>query len=418
MERCHIPKTKFFKVVASLFLLSTFWQELYGEDLEIEPWYQSWEVTGYAELETRGFFREGVYADQKEDASVSLAIEPEFYRAAGSWEMEYLVQPFLRLDSMDAERTHWDLREFWLRKTWSDVDVTFGVGKVFWGVAESQHLVDTINQTDWIENIDGEEKLGQPMVHTSWYAGEMGVLDFFFLLYFRERTFPGDKGRLRFDPVVLIDDASYESSMEQWHPDFAVRWSKVLSEFDIGLHFFSGTSRDPIFEFVTLSSGESALRPVYNLMSQVGVDAQWTHEGWLLKLEGLARDGRGQHFQAAVGGFEYTFYGLWESSIDMGLLGEYHFDNRWDSALTPFNHDVFAGTRWTWNDTHDSAVLAGTFWDHVNHSTTLRLEFERRLGERFTVSLETQWMVSADPNDFAYFFRRDGFVELELRTWF
>ena len=267
-------------------------------------------------------------------------------------------------------------------------------------------------------NIDGEEKLGQPMVHTSWYAGEMGVLDFFFLLYFRERTFPGDKGRLRFDPVVLIDDASYESSMEQWHPDFAVRWSKVLSEFDIGLHFFSGTSRDPIFEFVTLSSGESALRPVYNLMSQVGVDAQWTHEGWLLKLEGLARDGRGQHFQAAVGGFEYTFYGLWESSIDMGLLGEYHFDNRWDSALTPFNHDVFAGTRWTWNDTHDSAVLAGTFWDHVNHSTTLRLEFERRLGERFTVSLETQWMVSADPNDFAYFFRRDGFVELELRTWF
>lgn len=286
------------------------------------------------------------------------------------------------------------------------------------GVAESQHLVDTINQTDWIENIDGEEKLGQPMLHASWYASDAGVFDFYFLPYFRERTFPGDSGRLRFNPRVLNDDAAFESSMENWHPDFAVRWSRVLGDFDIGLHLFRGTSRDPVFDFVTLSNGDSALRPVYNLMSQAGMDMQWTRDGWLLKLEALARDGRDQYFQAAVGGFEYTFYGIWESSVDVGLLGEYHFDSRWNSALTPFNHDLFAGTRWTWNDTQDSAILAGTFWDHENHSTSFRLEFERRLGERFTLNLESQWMVSADPIDFAYFFRRDGFVELELRTWF
>ncbi len=391
---------------------------LRGEVIEQEPWYRSWELTGYAELETRGFLRDGAYAGQDQDAGVSFALEPEFYRAAKGNGMDFLFQPFLRLDSMDTERTHWDIREFWWRKSWGDLDLTAGVGKVFWGVAESQHLVDTINQTDWVENIDGEEKLGQPMVHASWYASEAGVFDFFILPYFRERTFPGAEGRLRFDPLLLSNRPIFESSLENWHPDFAVRWSRVWGDFDFGWHLFRGTSRDPLFELLTTPEGTPVLLPVYNLMTQTGLDVQWTREAWLLKMEALIRDGRGQHYQAAVTGFEYTLYGIWESAVDVGLLGEYHFDSRWGSALTPFNHDVFAGTRWTWNDAQDSAILAGVFWDHVNHSTTLRMEFERRLGERFTLNLESQWTVSADPSDFAYFFRRDGFIELELRTWF
>ena len=39
-----------------------------------------------------------------------------------------------------------------------------GAAKVFWGTAESRHLVDIINQTDAVEDIDEEDKLGQPMV--------------------------------------------------------------------------------------------------------------------------------------------------------------------------------------------------------------------------------------------------------------
>jgi hypothetical protein len=50
--------------------------------------------------------------------------------------------------------------------------------------------VDIINQTDLVENIDGEDKLGQPMVHFS-YFGDWGVVDFFLLPYLRERTYPG-----------------------------------------------------------------------------------------------------------------------------------------------------------------------------------------------------------------------------------
>ena len=49
---------------------------------------------------------------------------------------------------------------------------------MFWGVTESQHLVDVVNQTDLVENPDGEEKLGQLMVNLT-VARSWGTLNLF-----------------------------------------------------------------------------------------------------------------------------------------------------------------------------------------------------------------------------------------------
>ncbi len=85
-----------------------------------------------------------------------------------------------------------------------------GIGKVFWGVTEALHLVDIINQTDLVENPDGEQKLGQPLLKFS-LERDWGILDFYALPGFRERTFPGEAGRLRTHPRVDTDLASYAS---------------------------------------------------------------------------------------------------------------------------------------------------------------------------------------------------------------
>ncbi len=89
-------------------------------------------------------------------------------------------------------------------------ELRIGVRKVFWGVAESQQLVDIINQTDLVENVDGEDKLGQPMVNIA-LIRSWGTVDFFLLPWFRERTFPGQVGRLRFAQPVDTDNPAYES---------------------------------------------------------------------------------------------------------------------------------------------------------------------------------------------------------------
>ena len=133
---------------------------------------------------------------------------------------------------------------------------------------------------------------------------------------------------------------------------------------------------------------------------------------------GIARDGLQQHFQGFVAGFEYTLYGLFGTSADVGLLGEYHFDSRWDDALTAFNHDVFTGTRITLNDTQDTTLLGGVFFDHENHSTSARVEFERRFGSHFTLELQGQWFASSDADEISYAFRRDSFLSVALRRYF
>ena len=405
--------------LVAVWLLISAWSPVQAEDQsEGQAMFSSWEMSGYAELEWRAFPEPPAYDRQFTGSDFSLALEPEWVWEPDSGNGLARIQPFFRYDVEDDERTHFDLREAYWQTSAGNWDFKLGVGKVFWGVTESRHLVDTINQTDTIEDIDEESKLGQPMVQATWLSDSMGVLDFFYLPYFRERTFPGKKGRLRFDPPFRLNHAVYESDLEQWHPDFALRWSKIVGAFDVGLHYFYGTSRDPIPLWGLNSSGDTTLTPFYPIMHQVGLDLQWTTDAWLWKLEAIGRQGTGQHFESMVGGFEYTWYGIFSSDADLGILAEYHFDSRWDQALTPFNHDVFGGLRWSLNDPADTSLLSGAFWDHEHQATSLRVEFQRRLGERFTTAIQGQWFAKTYLEDFGYAFRNDHFVTVELRRWF
>ncbi len=378
---------------------------------------KNWEFAGYSSVESRWFTDGPLDSRQESGLGISLSIEPEFYRVWNDSDLSLTFKPFFRLDSEDSERTHFDIRELYVHKISDDWELKAGVNKVFWGVIESQHLVDIINQTDLIENLDREDKLGQPMVNFTWIS-KIGNFDFFFLPYFRERTFPGIDGRLRSQPYVDTDRPLYESDAKEWHPDLALRWSQVIGDFDLGLYYFYGTSRDPLFQPDLNAAGETVLRPVYNLMQQVGLDAQWTHGGWLLKFEGLVRSGKGQHHQAFAAGFEYTFYGLFGTSIDAGLLSEYHYDSRGDVATTIFNQDIFAGTRITMNDNKDTAFLGGAFYDHDNGTTAYRVEIERRLGDRYKLLIEGQKFSDTARNDLSYNFRQDSYLQIELRRYF
>jgi len=269
-------------------------------------------VSGNVGLEGRLFTQSPVFSSQKR-ATVSLDGEVEFvYRFENG--DRFTFKPFGRLDSADERRSHWDIREaaFLLRLP-KDFELRAGVSKVFWGVAESNHLIDIINQTDGVEGPDGEDKLGQPMLMLT-LSKDWGTLDVFFLPWFRERTFPGRSGRLR--PSLYIDTrkARYESKLEQRHPDFAIRFNKTIGKLDLDLAYFYGTSRDPaLVPSLRPSTGEIVLVPFYPLIHQGSIAAQYTTGPWLLKFEGLYRhgqpDARGirDDYVAAVAGFEYTF---------------------------------------------------------------------------------------------------------------
>ena len=276
-------------------------------------------------LQTRAFTEDGFYDQDRYEASVSF--EFEYFTGWDNDTQSITFKPFVRLDSADEERTHGDIREFYYSRISDSWDLHVGAKRIFWGVTEFNHLVDIINQTDLVENIDTEDKLGQPMLQLS-LVRDWGILDMYALLGFRERTFAGEDGRLRL-PFEVLDHATYESGAENQRVDAALRWSHYLGPVEIGLHHFSGTSRDPLLipELMPgLNGGVVALRPYYPVIDQTGMDAQAFYGDWAFKLETFTRSGYGDRYVAATAGFERTLVGVLGSRSDLGLVVEYMFD--------------------------------------------------------------------------------------------
>ena len=421
---------------------------------EIE--FAAWELSGRVSLESRYFPRTGIDPSHQSSNTNGFVLEPKLY-VEDVEGRSVTVLPFFRYDSADPVRTHWDLREAYVllfgelgENEW---EVRLGADRVFWGVTESQHLVDIINQIDFLEHPNGEVKLGQPMVHVTWTA-DWGVLEFFGLPYHRPRIFPGQGGRLRFAGLLDNERVEYQSGAEEWHPDFAARYSHSFGPLDIGVSVFDGTSREATLVCVPpacnpreISDLSNVLIPYYAQIRQFGLDAQLTLGAWLFKLEAMHRSGernalglqqesnatelrgigfedilglyREEEYVAAVVGGEYTFYSVLGSTADIGLLAEWNYDERGRQALPrrqplTLDNDFFFGASFSLNDVESTMIKAGFLMDASRETRTLGVEFDRRIFDQWSLHVESSTILSMDPLELQWVGRRDSFFEFHM----
>jgi len=158
--------------------------------------------------------------------------------------------------------------------------------------------------------------------------------------------------------------------------------------------------------------------PYYPQISQTGIDLQVADGEWLWKGEAIYRNGQGSDFAAATFGFEYTIYGLLGSAMDLGIIGEYIFDDRDEIVPTPYDNDLMLGFRWTWNDVDDTNLLAGIIKNLENPSSILTLEGSHRLGESAKVEVTAVLFAETNENDPVYFFSDDSFIKVEIIFYF
>lgn len=365
------------------------------------------------ETEYRYFYDNPLFSGQ-ENQYPSIAFRPEY---TIEWNQGYEsinFSSFFRFDR-DDKRTHWDIRELYYQKAKGNWELSLGLKKVYWGVTESNHLVDIINQTDAVESFDGEDKLGQPMVQFTYTTDKFGSFDFFYLPYHRKRTFAGSEGRLRFATVIDKDDIGYESSAKEWHQDFAFRWSHFFGPVDLGISHFYGTGREPLFVFDNIGNF-SAFYPIIN---QTGLDLQITNESTLWKLESIYRSADAQSFFALTAGFEYTFSNIDGNGLDIGLLGEYLYDERDELALNALQNDVFFGSRVAFNDTQDTSILFGGITDLESSSTIFSVEASRRIGQSWKAEIEARIFNNIDSNELILSnFQNDSFIRLSISKYF
>ena len=305
-------------------------------------------------------------------------MSPEFYFESEDQNTSFTFKTKIRKDSLDNERNLFDIQDLSLIKVKNSYETRIGIRRDFWGVTETVHRVDIINQTDQVESFDGEDKLGQPMINFSLERG-WGVLDIYALIGFRERTFAGKKGRLRAPFLIDTNSAIYESGAKNLRTDFAFRWSQSYRDLEIALSHFSGTSREPKF----INKTASSKTPYYGIIDQTGLEALYIMGGLALKLEAISRSGQGDRFSAATVGFEYTQVGILSSRLDLGWILELNYDDRYEES------PLALGTRLTFNDMYDSQILSGVMRNEETGETNVFVEASRRIGNCCRMSFES-----------------------------
>lgn len=381
----------------------------------------------------------------------SLAAELEFHRsvreAAGTNTLDVVL--FAREDSRSPARSHADLRELIYSFSAGDLELRFGYGRVFWGVTEGAHLVDIVNQDDALENLDGEDKLGQPLLNLAW-SSDFGIWRGYLLPHFRPRRFP-EQAVFPIPFEIQEQQARYESPRGEQHVDVALRWQDYFGPVDVAVSWFDGTAREPRLlpcaaqgsgrpgtqdqancdldtafapppagpldellldlgallgvgpdrqsledEFIAAALADVVLLPQYDQIRQWGLELQAILGGWALKFEGRRRDqlARAQHAFAA--GVEYTRAAPFGLPADFGYIAEYLFDDRASAQfVAPFNNDLLLGWRALFSDVAGTQLLAGVVQDLDQRGRIISLEGSRRLPGGNT-RVELEWRVFSD----------------------
>ena len=344
------------------------------------------EMIGELSFDNRYFFNVGLQEQEKNHSSFSFS--PEIFKDDSNRIFHFKAK--LRRDSEDSGRNLNDIQELYLINIFEDKEIKFGVSKEFWGVTETSHRVDIVNQTDFTEGFDGEEKLGQPMIKIS-FERPWGLLDIYALLGFRERNFSGIKGRLRSPLSINEKNSHYSSSSKNKRVDFAFRWSNYYDNLDIAISHFSGTSREP--RFLPSPNKINALVPLYEVIDQTGLEIQYLLDSLVIKGEVISRSGHGARFTAATYGFEYTQVGFLQTRMDLGWVVEFNHDDRLESS--PF----VLGTRFSFNDIYDSQILSGFIINDRSKELGFLLEASRRIGECCLLSLEGVYFDDTDEDN-------------------
>lgn len=418
------------------------------------------------EAELRVFPQQGLQQQQKR-AYASLAAQPRFDWRSEQQNQRIRIEPFLRGSTPDGNRSHVDLREAYYQYSGLQWQLKVGVSSEFWGVTESQHLVDVINQADIAENPIGKEKLGQPMVKLG-FEPAFGNIDLYLLPYFRAKEFAS--ARERFQVGTGLNDinadnsadlqakyhdskAFYQSRHKESHIDTAIRWSHYIDNFDFALSAFNGTSREaiPVLYDIQLANNDvtGKFASWYEQSTRLGLEAQYLHYEWAFKLESAYHRQQSGNYSAAVAGLEYTFSDVGKNGSDIGLLVEYLWHNRSDISirkptkkaleeslfnaldsqdlfdsykipydyLTPFDNDIFLGTRFSLNNIAGTQFLAGVIVDADDQTVLASFEGSTRIGDSVRLAVNMYYSETQDKGSTFYPFRRDNLIEFKA-NWF
>jgi hypothetical protein len=347
-------------------------------------------------------------------ANASGAVECTILQYAGQvWTLDV----FARAAQHDSARTYADIRELAWTYTRDSLQLRAGIDQVFWGVTEFAHVVDIVNQADVLEDPFGETKLGQPLISAS-MRQSWGNFTALAMPRFRDRVFPDLGDPLRPVPTFTLGPAQFESGAGRNHLDWALRYAYTKGPFDIGLSYFNGTGRDPLFD-VTIIGGQPQFYSLYPQIAQAGLDAQVTLGDWALKFEAARRRTYGREQSAWTVGVERLLSGLAGSGSDLTIVFEYSRDQRTPVGVPGFLQDDWAvGLRLAMNDVRTTEGKFGVIIDSDHGSRAWAIELSTRVAQQWRLAAEARLFGNVSVSDPLRAMSKDGYLDVSLTRYF
>lgn len=291
----------------------------------------------------------------------------------------------------------------------------FGYDTLIWSKSEFARLSDVVNPRDYRFDPSGNTTMGQPMLRWDLPLGP-GVLTSVVMPRPLPSRYPGTESRLR-SRFPVLGDARFEK--DQNTPAFALRYEASIGITDFGVYGYVGPSR----EAAIIPSAEGHA-PYYAWVQQVGIDTQVTFGSSAAKLElrhtsnQPDRTGRRSNGWAASIGGEHSFYGVFGSPGDVTMAIEYAWDERGKQAWQANQNDIYAGIRWSLQNTADTQFEIGYQQDLAFDTSAWRLGFEHRVMDGLVAKAEAVVWQDTDPQDLVYGLSRDSHLRVTLEKSF
>jgi hypothetical protein len=141
--------------------------------------------------------------------------------------------------------------------------------------------------------------------------------------------------------------------------------------------------------------------------------------GWTIKFEGIQRKVLEQNFTAFVGGFEYSFIGLFDTIYNINWLMEYQYDGRENLTNVVAQNDLMLGSRLVLNDISGTQILAGVIQDlDFSNVRSGFIEASSRINDNWKWRLDARLFSSDELAEPSYLIRRDDYVQFSLEYYF
>lgn len=399
---------------------------------------QDFTYGGSLEATLRYYPQDGILPGQTE-AGIAPILSGEF-NTKTKFDSGTLVFELAGLYNSETGEGYADIPRGYYQYFGDSWDVLVGSNIEYWGVSESNRVVDTINQRYVIDQTVDYISLGQPMVNFNWSPNYSSTLSLYALLYFRDRDLGSAATRFRSPILMSNNDAVYQEGDDR-HLDFAARYrtsfDALWGAMDLAGSYFEGTNRAPstlpnvcilpggVFDQVNCAAivqgNPPGLKgiPYYAKLRRYGLELVYSNGDLQLTFEGAISHSLDETYYSAVAGAQYSFGGIGPTGDTLTVVGEYLYDDR--SAIQPltiYDDDVFLGFAYNGNDVNGTAVRGGMYYDLNSDAQIYTLSYSRRIGDALRLEVAGFGVNSANTTDPVAFAQDDGFVQVSLSYFF